>query len=132
MVNKYSSWPISVSLILLIFFYLKYVFHFHNSDINSADSWNDISIISLSKKKKPDKKCPLNYDLKAICFIRAKTTEIFVSVKKWKNKQTPNQLLTILSTFHSLAHSPVSYQLCSGLDQPLVHTKDKSQSLKNK
>lgn len=55
MVNKYSSWPISVSLILLIFFYLKYVFHFHNSDINSADSWNDISIISLSKKKYPIK-----------------------------------------------------------------------------
>lgn len=32
--------------------------------------------------------------------------------KKATNKQTPNQLLTILSTFHSLAHSPVSYISC--------------------
>lgn len=34
--------------------------------------------------------------------------ERFVSIKNLKQK-TQNQLLTILSTFHSLAHSSVSY-----------------------
>lgn len=49
--------------------------------------------------------------------------------KQTNPKPTPNHFVYVSFT---CSFPCIIYQLCSGLDQPLVHTKDKSQSLKNK